>query len=74
MKKVLAILLATVMLFSLTVTAVNAESGDPSAKITAGLADKISSAADGEKLPVAVTADLSISAAEREVCERYAAE
>ncbi len=74
MKKVLAILLATVMLFSLTVTAVNAESGDPSAKITAKLAEKIASAAEGDKLPVAVTADLSISAAEREVCERYAAE
>lgn len=73
MKKVLAILLTAVMLLSLTVTAY-AEGDTGNSKITAKLADMISSAEADSKLPVAVTADLSISAVVREGFERYACE
>lgn len=73
MKKVLAILLAAVMLLSLTATAANAE-GEPASKITEKLANKIAEAAQDEKLPVAVTADLSVSAEVREGFELRAAE
>ena len=73
MKKILAILLVAVMLLSLTVTATYAE-GEAASKITSALADRIAAAAEDEKLPVAVTADLSVTDEEREVCERYAAE
>lgn len=59
MKKVLAILLTAVMLLSLTVTAY-AEGDTGNSKITAKLADMISSAEADSKLPVAVTADLSL--------------
>lgn len=74
MKKVIALLLAAVMLLSLTITAAYAEDGGTASKIDPKLAERITVAAEDEKLPVAVTANLKISAEEREGFERYAAE
>ena len=73
MKKVLAILLAMVMLLSLTATAY-AEGDAGNSKITAKLADMISSAEADEKLPVAVTADLSLTEEVRESLTQSAAD
>lgn len=72
MKKAISILLSVVLLLSLLTTAAYADT-NPS-KITPELAERIAAAAPDEKLPVTVSADLSISDEERAACEREAAD